>query len=140
LSFTQEQIEALTKRIQYGGDEVVKAKDGTGSATLSMAFAGARFTESLLKAMSGERGIVEPTYVESPIVPGVQFFATNVELGVCLMVLMSLNASLAALPRSMDWESCLRLNKSCWMPPFPNSSPTLKRALISSRMPSKSVD
>ncbi len=32
---------ALTHRIQFGGDEVVKAKDGLGSATLSMAFAGA---------------------------------------------------------------------------------------------------
>ena len=29
--------DALTKRIQFGGDEVVKAKAGSGSATLSMA-------------------------------------------------------------------------------------------------------
>ena len=29
--------------VQFGGDEVVKAKDGTGSATLSMAYAGFRF-------------------------------------------------------------------------------------------------
>jgi len=35
--------------IQFGGDEVVKAKDGTGSATLSMAFAGFRFAESVIK-------------------------------------------------------------------------------------------
>jgi len=28
--------------IQFGGDEVVKAKDGAGSATLSMAHAGYR--------------------------------------------------------------------------------------------------
>ena len=28
--------------VQYGGDEVVKAKDGAGSATLSMAYAGFR--------------------------------------------------------------------------------------------------
>lgn len=37
LTFTKEQTDALTHRIQFGGDEVVKAKDGTGSATLSMA-------------------------------------------------------------------------------------------------------
>ncbi len=73
----------MTKRIQYGGDEVVKAKDGTGSATLSMAFAGARFTVSLLRALSGEKGIIEPTFVESNVAPGVRFFASNVELGVC---------------------------------------------------------
>lgn len=33
-----EQLAALVKRIQFGGDEVVKAKDGAGSATLSMAY------------------------------------------------------------------------------------------------------
>lgn len=34
--------DALIHRIQFGGDEVVKAKDGAGSATLSMAYAGFR--------------------------------------------------------------------------------------------------
>jgi malate dehydrogenase len=48
-----------------------------------MAQAGARFTNSLLKALSGEKGIVEPTFVQSPVAKkdGVEFFATNVELG-----------------------------------------------------------
>ena len=35
--FSEADIAALTHRIQFGGDEVVKAKDGAGSATLSMA-------------------------------------------------------------------------------------------------------
>ncbi|KAH6560430.1 hypothetical protein BASA50_009676 [Batrachochytrium salamandrivorans] len=83
LKFTQEEIEKLTLRIQYGGDEVVKAKDGAGSATLSMAQAGARFTNSLLKALNGQKGIIEPTFVYSPVAKkeGADFFATNVELG-----------------------------------------------------------
>ncbi|KAL2918329.1 Malate dehydrogenase, cytoplasmic [Polyrhizophydium stewartii] len=83
IKFTQDEIEKLTHRIQYGGDEVVKAKDGTGSATLSMAQAGARFTNSLLKALEGQKGIVEPTFVFSPVAQkeGADFFATNVELG-----------------------------------------------------------
>ena len=34
--FNDETIKKLTHRIQFGGDEVVKAKDGAGSATLSM--------------------------------------------------------------------------------------------------------
>merc|ERR1719291_1130661 len=38
-----DKIPALDLRVQDGGTEVVKAKDGKGSATLSMAFAGARF-------------------------------------------------------------------------------------------------
>jgi malate dehydrogenase len=33
-----EEYKALVKRIQFGGDEVVQAKAGTGSATLSMGY------------------------------------------------------------------------------------------------------
>jgi malate dehydrogenase len=73
-------IEALTHRIQFGGDEVVKAKDGAGSATLSMAAAGARFTASLLSALGGAKGVTECAFVQSPVVPGCDFFATRVEL------------------------------------------------------------
>lgn len=79
--FTPQQIEALTNRIQFGGDEVVKAKDGAGSATLSMASAGARFVNSLLRGLKGEKNVTECAFVSSPIVPGVEFFSTRVELG-----------------------------------------------------------
>lgn len=41
----------LIKRVQFGGDEVVKAKDGKGSATLSMATAAYRFVNNLLDAI-----------------------------------------------------------------------------------------
>jgi len=74
--------EALTQRIMFGGDEVVKAKGGSGSATLSMAYAGARFTHSVLRALKGEKGVVECAYVESSVQPGVTFFSSPVELGV----------------------------------------------------------
>ncbi|KAI9668956.1 MAG: Malate dehydrogenase, cytoplasmic [Caeruleum heppii] len=75
--------DAIVNRIQFGGDEVVKAKDGAGSATLSMAMAGARFTESLLKGAQGEKGVVEPAFVDSPLFKGqgIDFFASKVELG-----------------------------------------------------------
>ena len=61
----------------------MKAKDGAGSATLSMAMAGARFAESLLKAAQGQKGVVEPTFVDSPLYKdeGIDFFASKVELG-----------------------------------------------------------
>lgn len=91
ISFTPEEIKALTHRIQFGGDEVVKAKDGTGSATLSMAYAGARFTTSLLEAaVRGKRGLVESAYVHLAGNPGaewnvratgLEYFAQDVELG-----------------------------------------------------------
>jgi len=81
VSFTKEELEKLTQRIQFGGDEVVKAKAGAGSATLSMAYAGAHFTNRLLEALGGQKGIIECTFVESNIMGGVQFFASPVELG-----------------------------------------------------------
>ena len=73
----------LVNRVQFGGDEVVKAKDGAGSATLSMAQAGARFADSILRAAQGEKGVVEPTFVDSPLYKdqGIEFFASKVELG-----------------------------------------------------------
>ncbi|PGH23985.1 malate dehydrogenase, NAD-dependent [Polytolypa hystricis UAMH7299] len=76
-------LDALVNRIQFGGDEVVQAKEGAGSATLSMAMAGARFAESLLKAAQGEQNVIEPTFVESPLYKdqGIDFFASKVRLG-----------------------------------------------------------
>jgi malate dehydrogenase len=84
VKFTDEELKALTNRIQFGGDEVVKAKDGAGSATLSMAYAGARFANSLMEAMAGKTGIIEPTFVKSDVFAseGLEYFSSNVELGV----------------------------------------------------------
>ncbi|KAJ1993464.1 malate DEHYDROGENASE, NAD-dependent [Dimargaris cristalligena] len=91
--FTREEAEALTKRIQYGGDEVVQAKNGAGSATLSMAHAGARFAQAVIAAtLRGEKGVVEPTFVAleadsanaaalQASVDGLDHFALPVELG-----------------------------------------------------------
>jgi len=79
---TDEQVAALTVRIQNAGTEVVMAKAGAGSATLSMAKAGAQFASSLIRAQRGEKGIVECAYVESDVVPECRWFATRVEIGV----------------------------------------------------------
>jgi len=78
-----QKVADLVKRIQFGGDEVVKAKDGAGSATLSMAYAGALFTDALLRALKGETGVTTPAFVESPLFKdqGADFFATQVTLG-----------------------------------------------------------
>lgn len=82
-TFTDAERDALVQRIQFGGDEVVKAKNGAGSATLSMAYAGARFVDSLLQAsVLKKTGITECTYVNTNIVDGLDFFSTIVELGV----------------------------------------------------------
>ena len=91
VNIPQDKLDALVNRVQFGGDEVVKAKDGAGSATLSMAFAGFRFAEALLKAKKGEKGVIEPTFVYLPGVDGgdeiqkatgCDYFSVPVELGV----------------------------------------------------------
>ena len=72
--------EALTVRTQFGGDEVVKAKAGAGSATLSMAYAGYLFTEQVLKAMEGEADVVQCAFVESSLTDA-PFFASPCKFG-----------------------------------------------------------
>jgi len=81
VELSDEEIEQLTKRTQDGGTEVVQAKAGKGSATLSMAYAGALFAESCLKGLNGAKDIVECSYVESTVVPGLPFFSSKVRLG-----------------------------------------------------------
>ncbi|KAG1807827.1 lactate/malate dehydrogenase [Suillus subaureus] len=87
-------IDGLINRIQFGGDEVVKAKDGAGSATLSMAYAGAEFAGKVIRAIKGEKGIVTPTFVnlasdktggdalKKELGKDLEYFSAPVELGV----------------------------------------------------------
>ncbi|NTS75827.1 malate dehydrogenase [Catenovulum sp. SM1970] len=79
VSFTEEEVAALTPRIQNAGTEVVNAKAGGGSATLSMGAAAARFCMSLVKGLQGEE-VVDYAYVE---VEGgdAAYFAHPVRLG-----------------------------------------------------------
>lgn len=96
---SKDSYESLVKRIQFGGDEVVKAKDGAGSATLSMAYAGAEFATKILHAIKGQKGIIAPSYVDLDADPvggaelakalsePLSFFSANVELGVRLLTL-----------------------------------------------------
>ena len=79
-NFSKADLTALTFRIQFGGDEVVKAKDGAGSATLSMAFAGQQFASRLLSAMNGEKDVVECTFVDNNLTEA-PFFSTPCRLG-----------------------------------------------------------
>ncbi|SCU99942.1 LAMI_0G01860g1_1 [Lachancea mirantina] len=79
----KETRDALIHRIQFGGDEVVKAKNGAGSATLSMAQAGAKFANAVLAGLEGERDVIQPSFVDSPLYKseGIDFFASKVLLG-----------------------------------------------------------
>jgi malate dehydrogenase len=81
MTFTDEERDALVQRIMFGGDEVVKAKDGGGSATLSMAFAGAEFADRVMAGLSGRKGVKVCTFVETDKVEGATFFSLPVTLG-----------------------------------------------------------
>lgn len=75
-----ERYNKLIKRIQFGGDEVIKAKKSMGSATLSMAYAANEFVGNIISSMIQGSGNVDyyrvqkyrylPGYVYLPSVKG----------------------------------------------------------------------
>ncbi|URD99450.1 Rapamycin binding domain [Musa troglodytarum] len=67
-SFTSEEIDYLTNRIQNGGTEVVEA------------FAAAKFADACLRGLRGDAGIVECAFVASQVTE-LPFFASKVRLG-----------------------------------------------------------
>jgi malate dehydrogenase len=74
------EVEALDKRVQDAGTEVVNAKDGKGSATLSMAYAGARLGKAVLAGLAG-KPTTECAYVVSDGVSELPYFTTKVTFG-----------------------------------------------------------
>lgn len=109
--------DTLIKRIQFGGDEVVKAKDGAGSATLSMAYAGAEFASKVLRAVKGEKGIIAPSFVnlaadktggdelKKELGHNLDYFSSRVELGVCVTYTV-LMLGLIAIPTVFLARGC----------------------------------
>lgn len=78
-NFIAEEVASLTTRIQNAGTEVVEAKAGGGSATLSMGQAAARFCLALIRGLQGE-DVLEYAYVEGDG-EYAQFFAQPIRLG-----------------------------------------------------------
>jgi len=78
-SIDKEKIPDLDKKVQNAGTEVVEAKGGKGSATLSMAYAGARMAKSVLAGLMGRKR-VECAYVMSDITD-LPYFASKVVFG-----------------------------------------------------------
>jgi len=80
-AFPAEQNAKLAERIQTAGTEVVKAKAGKGSATLSMAAAGARFALAVVEGLTGAGTPTVYSYVDSDGTCDLAFFAMPVVLG-----------------------------------------------------------
>ncbi|KAF3551168.1 hypothetical protein DY000_02010442 [Brassica cretica] len=76
-SFTQKEIEYLTDHIQNGGTEVVEAKAGAGSATLSMML-GSRV------CLRGDANIVECAFVATHVTE-LPFLASKLCVGRCVV-------------------------------------------------------
>merc|ERR1712151_1329528 len=79
-TLSEEDIKRLDPRTQDGGTEVVNAKAGKGSATLSMAYSGARFGYAVLNGLGGTP-TTECAYVMSSVVPELPYFSSKVTLG-----------------------------------------------------------
>merc|ERR1712056_133969 len=74
-----DKIPDMDKHVQDAGTDVVNAKGGKGSATLSMAYAGARLGKSVLAGLAG-RSPVECAYCKSEVTD-LPYFAQKVVFG-----------------------------------------------------------
>eukprot|EP00933_Yihiella_yeosuensis_P038695 TRINITY_DN3261_c2_g1_i1.p1 TRINITY_DN3261_c2_g1~~TRINITY_DN3261_c2_g1_i1.p1 ORF type:complete len:400 (+),score=118.12 TRINITY_DN3261_c2_g1_i1:67-1266(+) len=74
------EIPALDKHVQDAGTDVVNAKNGKGSATLSMAYAGARLGKAVLSGLNGQP-VTECAYVMTDVEAGVPYFTSKVTFG-----------------------------------------------------------
>lgn len=72
---------SIAKQVQVAGTAVVNAKAGKGSATLSMAEAGARFTMQVVDALLGKARIHTFAYVDTDGTEALPFLALPITLG-----------------------------------------------------------
>jgi len=142
LSFTKEELEKLTFRIQFGGDEVVKAKDGTGSATLSMAMAAERwvyipFRILLFCNLTYCVFLVSPTRSSRPLSavkrPPSAPTSSRPPRKVSRSSLPVSNSDLRAPRRSTLLARCPTTRRSSCPSVSPSSRPTSRRVLLLSR-------
>jgi len=81
-SIPADQIPSLDKHVQDAGTDVVNAKAGKGSATLSMAYAGAKFANAVLSGLAGTE-TTECAYVarDPDAKSELPYFASRVTFG-----------------------------------------------------------
>jgi len=79
-SIPADQIPELDAHVQNAGTDVVNAKNGKGSATLSMAYAGARLGKAVLAGLNGTLS-TECAYVGSQALEGLPYFTSKVTFG-----------------------------------------------------------
>ncbi|RAL11773.1 uncharacterized protein BO97DRAFT_425073 [Aspergillus homomorphus CBS 101889] len=73
-----------TVHVPFGGDGIVKSKQGAGSATTCMAYARFRFVKAVLAGLKGENPVTEEAFVYLPGIEGEK--ETAKELGLDFFV------------------------------------------------------
>lgn len=105
-SLPPETINQLIHRVQYGGDEVVKAKNGKGSATLSMAHAAFKCTQDFINLILGN--IMEFDSINfitlrdsrgNPIAPGAEKLLNKID-----------NTEFFAIPMTINLQGIASIN------------------------------
>ena len=97
-----------------------------------------RFAEAVLRAVKGESGIIQPSFVYLPgvsggevvqkSVDGLDYFSTNIELGVPILISQFTDAiRLKEWKRHILLEISLHLKRSCLRMQFLNSGGILRR-------------
>ncbi|KAL4951218.1 lactate/malate dehydrogenase [Aspergillus filifer] len=91
-------LAAVINRVQFGGDEIVKAKQGAGSATTCMAYAGFRFIKAIVASLNGT-SVTEEAYVYLPGIAGGQEIASELDVDYfAVKVTLGPNGATQALP------------------------------------------
>ena len=81
VTFTDEEVEQLTFKIQDAANVVINLKAGKGSSTLSIAYAATKFLCGVLEAMQGKSDVVMCAFVKSEVTEAA-YFATPLRFGV----------------------------------------------------------
>lgn len=80
VTLNQTQLEDYIMDVQTAGHKVLDAKEGKGTATLSMAYAAFTFTNTLLRAIAGEPDITAYAFVRSDVAKS-KYFSSRVLIG-----------------------------------------------------------
>jgi len=78
---TMDEVVKITRALQEAGDEVRRAKEGKGSAALSTAYAATKAVTSVAKGLLDRPDVIECAFVQTNIMPCVNYFATEVHFG-----------------------------------------------------------
>jgi len=80
-NFPKETVNLVTHEVREAGSEIVEAKHGHGTVTLSIAWSAHEFVNSLLSAIKGQKGIVETAFVKTTGGKPLEYFSNQIELG-----------------------------------------------------------